>query len=89
MQNEFTKSYTHVGASFQNLALDPKSPLGSPAQVSICELLPVSIRLCTHAVLSSTLFTCDTLASKPSCVNEWWHELHRKTGVNYIKLTSL
>ena len=29
MQNEFTKSYSHVGASFQNLSLGPKSPLGS------------------------------------------------------------
>ena len=30
MENELTKSYTHIGASFQNLTMGPKSPLGSP-----------------------------------------------------------
>ena len=32
MQNKFTKSYIHVAASFQNLALatGSKGPLGSP-----------------------------------------------------------
>ena len=46
MQNEFTKHYTHGGASFQNLVLGPKSPLGSPVRVCVCACVCVCVCVC-------------------------------------------
>ena len=47
VQNEFTKSYIHIGALFQNLALGPKSPLGSPVyNKMLCQELFLTGMIC-------------------------------------------
>ena len=50
MQNEFTNSYTHVGASFQNISLGPESPLGSPGcdDITLAEISKISYSAHTH-----------------------------------------